>query len=231
MFKFKKFIINQDRCAMKVGTDGVLLGAWVNVYGDEEYILDIGVGTGLISLMLAQRSVSAEVHGVDIEDVSQATENANESPWGDRLQFIQGAIQEYQPVERYDLIVSNPPYFVDSLVSPDVQRTVARHAKTLIFSELRDAVFRLLAEGGRFAIILPTTEMNSFISICDGYLYPFRRADIQTVVGGEVKRVLVEFSKLKVVDIFTTSFAIETGKRHDYTKEYRNLCGDFYLKF
>lgn len=230
MFKFKEFTINQDRCAMKVGTDGVLLGAWVNVYEDEEYILDIGAGTGVISLMLAQRNSTAEIQGVDIEDISQANENAMQSPWGDRVQFERCAIQEYQPAEQYDLIVSNPPYFVDSLKCPDAQRTSARHTQTLPFDELRDAVFRLLAEGGRFAVILPTAEMESFISICDGHLYPLRRTDVQTVVGGVVKRVMVEFSKLKVVDIYTSTLAIEAGERHDYTKEYRALCGDFYLK-
>jgi len=231
MFEFKKFTINQDRCAMKVGTDGVLLGAWVNIYDDEENILDIGVGTGVISLMLAQRCSFAEIHGVDIEDVAQARENASKSPWNERITFERCKIQEYQPTVEYDLIISNPPYFVDSLLCPDAQRTTARHAQTLPFDELRDAVFRLLAEGGRFAVVLPIVEMERFITICDGHLYPFRRTDVQPVVGGAVKRVLVEFSKLKVVDISKSSIAIETGKRHDYTAEYRALCSDFYLKF
>ncbi len=231
MFKFKHFTVNQDRCAMKVGTDGVLLGAWVNVYGDEEYILDIGAGTGVISLMMAQRAEYAEIVGVDIEDVSQAAENAVASPWGDRVSFEQCAIQDFSGEARFDLIVSNPPFFCDSMPCPDSRRTTARHTRSLSFEDLRDSVCRLLSEGGRFAIILPRLEMEQFVAICVGYLYPLRRMDVQPLVGGEVKRVMIEFSTLQVVDIVKSTIAIEKGERHNYTKEYKNLCSDFYLKF
>ena len=207
MFRFKQFVIRQDRCPMKVGTDGVLLGAWVAVRPSDKRILDVGTGTGLIALMLAQRtegirdpaagagSLPGGVHvtGVDVEDVAQARENADASPWGGRVAFEQCPVQEFAPPHRFDLIVSNPPFFVDSLTCPDEGRTTARHAVRLPFGELRDAVVRLLADGGRFAVILPVDEAARFIGVCRGYLSLIRRTDVRTTPRRPVKRVLMEF--------------------------------------
>ena len=164
---------------MKVGTDGVLLGAWAAVRPQDRRMLDIGTGTGLIALMLAQRAPEAHVTGVDIDDVGQARENAAASPWSGRVAFAQCPVQEFETPEPFDLIVSNPPFFVDSLTCPDRGRTAARHAVHLPFGDLRDAVLRLLAPGGRFAVILPTAESGAFPrGLCrtTGPRAPHRRA-------------------------------------------------------
>ena len=154
-FRFKRFTVHQDRCAMKVGTDGVLLGAWTPLRPTDRRLLDIGTGTGLIALMLAQRAPEAEVTGIDIDDVSQARENAAASPWGGRLHFVQTPVQTFAPAGRFDRIVSNPPFFDATLPSPDAGRTTARHTVTLTFSELCDAVLRLLASPqGTTAVVL-----------------------------------------------------------------------------
>lgn len=156
MFRFKQFAVRQDRCPMKVGTDGVLLGAWAEVRPGDRRMLDVGTGTGLIALMLAQRSAAwITAVDIDVECATQAAENFAASPWADRLDAVSVAVQRYDPVEKFDLIVSNPPYYVDSLLSPDEGRNTARHAAGLPFGELAAAVVRLLSPGGRFALVLP----------------------------------------------------------------------------
>ena len=178
---------------MKVGTDGVLLGAWAAVQPQDRRMLDIGTGTGLIALMLAQRAPEAHVTGVDIDDVGQARENAAASPWSGRVAFAQCPVQEFETPEPFDLIVSNPPFFVDSLTCPDRGRTAARHAVHLPFGDLRDAVLRLLAPGGRFAVILPTAEAERFLAVCAGRLALVRRTDVRTTPRRPAKRALMEF--------------------------------------
>lgn len=218
---------------MKVGTDGVLLGAWAAVRPQDERILDVGTGTGLIALMLAQRAPGALVTGVDIDDVSQAGENAAASPWGDRVAFRQCPVQEFEAPEPFDLIVSNPPFFVDSLTCPDKGRTTARHAVHLPFDELRDAVLRLLAPGGRFAVVLPTTEADRFLGTSFGQLGLLRRTDVRTTPRRPAKRALMEFSRAgetaAAPDL--SELVIGTGQHECYTPEYRALTRDFYLKF
>lgn len=179
---------------MKVGTDGVLLGAWASVGADDRSILDIGTGTGLIALMMAQRAPAARVTGVDVEPVTQARENAADSLWSDRISFEQVAIQEFAPGIHFDLILSNPPFFVDSLIPPDPGRAAARHTVRLSFEELRDAVVGLLAPGGRFATILPTAQADHFIAICCPQLMLTRRTDVRTVPERPPKRTLMEFT-------------------------------------
>ncbi len=182
---------------MKVGTDGVLLGAWAGLRPADRRILDIGAGTGLIALMMAQRAPEARITGVDVEDVAQARENAAASPWGGRVAFEQCPVQEFAPDERFDLIVSNPPFFVDSLTCPDEGRTTARHAVRLPFDQLRDAVVRLLAGGGRFAVILPTDEARRFTAVCRGFLALTRCTGVRTTPRRPVKRMLMEFAREK----------------------------------
>ena len=177
---------------MKVGTDGVLLGAWAAVRPQDRRMLDIGTGTGLIALMLAQRAPEAHVTGVDIDDVGQARENAAASPWSGRVAFAQCPVQEFETPEPFDLIVSNPPFFVDSLTCPDRGRTAARHAVHLPFGDLRDAVLRLLAPGGRFAVILPTAEAERFLAVCAGRLALVRRTDVRTTPRRPAKRARLE---------------------------------------
>ena len=213
---------------MKVGTDGVLLGAWAGVRPSDRRMLDIGTGTGLI-----QRSPEASVTGVDIDDVSQARENADASPWGGRVAFERCPVQEFAAPEPFDLIVSNPPFFVDSLTCPDEGRTAVRHAVHLPYDELRDAVLRLLAPAGRFAVILPTAEAARFLAVCAGRLALVRRTDVRTTPRRPAKRALMEFVRAEGVAPVpeTSELIVGTGEHECYTPEYRALTRDFYLKF
>jgi len=240
MFRFKQFAICQDRCAMKVGTDGVLLGAWASVRPSDRRVLDIGTGTGLIALMMAQRTArpgdasGAEplIVGIDVEQVAQARENAAASPWGGRILFAQCPVQEFSAGERFDLIVSNPPFFVDSLTCPDACRTTARHAVQLSYGELCAAVVRLLAPGGRFAVVLPLPESERFLSVCRGALFVRRRTEVRTTPRRAPKRVLLEFAARPSGEApERTELVVGTGAHEEYTPEYRALTRDFYLKF
>ena len=217
---------------MKVGTDGVLLGAWVTVQPTDRRILDIGTGTGLIALILAQRSDASTIVGVDLASVEEARWNGEQSPWKDRLHFEQSAIQHFQ-AEPFDLILSNPPFFVESLLCPDAGRTRARHTVDLPFEELRDAVVRLLAPHGRFALILPIEAGEQFTVLCRGKLTLTRRTEVRTTPRHPAKRVLMEFTHAQtaIAPPPTEQLMIGTGEHETYTPEYRALTGDFYLKF
>ena len=229
-FRFKQFAVEQDDVAMKVGTDGVLLGAWADCDGAKR-ILDIGTGTGVIALMLAQRNTDAEIHAVEIDETAahRARSNFDMSLWTERLNVECCAIQEFAPSEKFDLIISNPPYFIDSLQCPDAKRTTARHAQDLTFDELDKAVCRLLADDGKFALILPTTEFSKYLAITK--LNLVRQCDVYPKIGASVKRVMAEFSKCEKNDVEHENITIEQGVRGEYTDEYRALTKDFYLKF
>ena len=229
-FRFKQFAVEQDDVAMKVGTDGTLLGAWADCEGAKR-VLDIGTGTGLIALMLAQRNNQAEIHAVEIDETAskRARSNFDMSPWAERLDVECCAVQEFNAPEKFDLIISNPPYFVDSLLPPDAKRSTARHTHDLSFEELDKAVCRLLADGGRFALILPTTEFEKYLAITQ--LYLARRCDVYPKIGADIKRVMAEFTKHETVATKHETITIEVDKRGDYTDEYRALTKDFYLKF
>ena len=229
-FRFKQFAVEQEDVAMKVGTDGVLLGAWAACDGAEQ-ILDIGTGTGVIALMLAQRNAKAEIHAVEIDETAakRARSNFDLSPWAERLNVECCAVQDFQPTSKFDLIISNPPYFVDSLLPPDAKRSTARHTHDLSFEELDKAVGRLLADEGRFALILPTAEFERYLAI--SHLHLVRRCDVHPTMGAAVKRVMAEFAKHEAADVKHETITIEQDKRGDYTEEYRALTKDFYLKF
>ena len=215
---------------MKVGTDGVLLGAWAACDGAKR-ILDIGTGTGVISLMLAQRNSEAEIHAVEIDEIAtkRARSNFDLSPWAERLEVENCAVQEFGADEKFDLIISNPPYFVDSLLPPDAKRSTARHTHDLSFEELDKAVCRLLADEGRFALILPITEFEKYLTITQ--LHLARRCDVYPKVGAAIKRVMAEFALHATAEVKHETITIEQDKRGDYTDEYRALTKDFYLKF
>ena len=229
-FRFKQFAVEQDDVAMKVGTDGVLLGAWASCDGAER-ILDIGTGTGVIALMLAQRNTEAKIHAVEIDSTAtqRARSNFDMSPWAERLDVECCAVQAFNRAEKFDLIISNPPYFVDSLLPPDAKRSTARHTHDLTFEELDKAVCRLLADDGRFALILPTAEFEKYLSIT--HLHLVRRCDVHPTTGAAVKRVMAEFAKSKIATPANENITIEQQRRGDYTEEYRTLTKDFYLKF
>ena len=229
-FTFKQFSVEQDDVAMKVGTDGVLLGAWAECEGARR-ILDIGTGTGVIALQMAQRNPMAQVQAVEIDETAarRARANFDNSPWAERLEVEQTPVQEFEPAERFDLIISNPPYFVDSLLPPDAKRSTARHTHDLTFEELDRAVCRLLAESGRFALILPEPEFERYAE--QSQLHLVRRCNVHSVEGGAIKRVMGEFSKDKPAKIEIESLAIEVERRGEFSADYRALTKDFYLKF
>ncbi len=230
-FRFKQFIINQERSAFKVGTDGVLLGACANT-GGVRSILDIGAGTGLVTLMLAQRS-NARIVAIepDHDSFQQASENIAGSPWGNRIMVVGCRLQDYFPQNRkFDLIVSNPPYFIGSLKNPDNKIASARHDVDLSQNDLLEGATRLLETGGIFEVIMSYAEGNILIATAHDYgLYCNSILKIKPVPSAEIRRLILSFSKQKspVTERFLT---IEKGRRHDFTEEYINLTRDFYLK-
>ncbi len=218
---------------MKVGTDGVLLGAWATLSGDERSILDIGTGTGVIAIMMAQRSTSAQIIGVEIDDNSakQAAENMDSAKWNERLSVAHTSIQDFDPTERYDLILSNPPYFVDSLLAKGKSRTIARHTTELSFEDLCTSASRLLAPNGRFVLILPPTETELFDKCSDGILHLSKRCYVKGKEGGVVRRIMSEYRTTKTTNILEEEIAIRANAPEEYTAEYIKLTSDFYLKF
>ncbi len=233
-FTFKQFHIDHSKCAMKVGTDGTLIGAWTSTPYTECRILDIGTGTGLIAIMAAQRAAQAQVVGIDIDSdcIEQARENVAASPWSERISIIHSALQEFTSSKGFDVIISNPPYFVDSLLSPDDKRSTARHATTLSFNDLCDGVERLLAQDGTFALILPPAEAERFLSVARGRLFLTRRCDVWSTPESGVKRVMMELQKQPPKELpQIEKLTIEDSGPMGYSAEYRALTRDFYLKF
>lgn len=228
-FRFKQFEIQQDRCAMKVGTDGVLLGAWAE---GGNRVLDIGAGTGVISLMMAQRFPDAQVVGIDIDDVAcgQARENVANSPFAHRVEITCCPLQDFSSPSLFDAVVSNPPFFVDSLKCPDGKRTMARHADTLPFRELWQGLRRLLSENGVFSVVLPVEVSEQFAA--EGYMLGFklvRRCAVKTVERKQPKRHLLAFSRHRkgtgMEDAVCTMMDGE-GNRSEW---YRKMTDEFYL--
>lgn len=232
-FRFKQFLIKQESAAMKVGTDGVLLGAWVDVENVNS-ALDIGTGSGVIALMIAQRSLNATIHAVEIDEASalQAKHNFENSPWSSRMTIDPISLQAFASTsnKKFDLIVSNPPYFNKSLKSPSPERTLTRHTAELPNSDLLNGVKTLLAPEGRFCAILPYTEGNILIAEAVNYgLYCNRKLFVQTKPDKPIIRILTEFSfhKKRLPD---NTISIHTADG-DYTDEYKQLTADFYLAF
>lgn len=216
---------------MKVGTDGVLLGAWTQV-SHARRILDIGTGTGILALMLAQRS-SARIDAIEIDrDAAvQARENVIQSPWKERIEVIHTSLQEFAKEKRkYDLIVTNPPYFTDSLKAPDQKRSLARHNHRLIPETLVEGIHELLEEDGRFTIILPETNFSSLHTLCDRFqLFIKRRTNVFSKPGSPCIRVLAEFSGNNSVRK-ADDLIIETDGRHGYSSRFTELVKAYYLK-
>lgn len=229
-FQFKQFTVWHDKCAMKVGTDGVLLGAWAPV-GSAKRILDIGTGTGLVALMLAQRTEDASITALEIDKDAaiQAQENINRSPWKERIEVSREDFNHYHPSVKYDLIVSNPPYFVDSLESPDQKRNCARHNGSLTYEELLKGVTTLLSPQGTFALVIPSSVAGHVMELADKYaLYPSAQLSVITKANGQPKRTLISFTFAKQ-QCHTEDLLTETA-RHQYSEEYIRLTKDFYLK-
>lgn len=235
-FKFKEFTIQQDKTAMKVGTDGVLLGAWCSVEGYPDSILDIGSGTGVISLMIAQRSDAMTIDAVEVDEnaYEQTVANFEESDWGDRLYCYNATFHEFadeieEEEEMYDLIVSNPPFYTDEFETEDEARNKARFTSSLSFEELIIGVSKILSEKGKFSVIIPFKEEESFIKNAkENNLFLNKICRVQGTEMSEIKRCLMEFSFIET-EIKEEHLIIEI-ERHKYTEDYINLTKDFYLK-
>jgi tRNA1Val (adenine37-N6)-methyltransferase len=233
-FQFKQFRIVQEKSAMKVGMEGVLLGAWTDV-SDAECILDIGTGTGLISLMLAQKNPSAQIDAIEIdrEACEEAFFNVQESKWNDRIHVFCQSFQEFSTVteKKYDLIVSNPPFFGPGLKAPAKNRAQARHSDALPLDKLISGAANLLNEKGRMAFVLPVESFPEIEHLAGlNRLFISRICRIKPNPQKPVFRILIELTKLDGV-IQESEFMIEFETHHDYTPEYKSLTKDFYLKF
>lgn len=249
-FRFKRFEVTQQRAAMKVGTDGVLLGAWTELPERVESILDVGTGTGVIALMLAQRTenntVPTRIDAIEIETeaAAEAEENFEASPWGERLNIYTGTFQRYASESPgYDLIVSNPPYFLAGndyrrgretpAATPSRERIIARHAESLPYDELIEGVKKVLKPTGRFAAIFPYQESGIFIAkAAAAGLYCNRMLEIYALPDKPVKRIAAEFSLHRSESgARRERLVIHDPRTRDYTEAYRRLTRDFYLRF
>ncbi|MBP0905699.1 tRNA1(Val) (adenine(37)-N6)-methyltransferase [Mariniflexile gromovii] len=232
-FQFKQFTIKQDRCAMKIGTDGVLLGAWASTQHNPFSILDIGAGTGIIALMLAQRCNAELIDALEMDDdaYEQCVDNFETSPWGDRLFCYHASLDEFvdEIEDQYNLIISNPPFYSEDFKSDNEQRDLARFSEALPFDHLIESASKLLSEDGVFSVIIPNKEENLFINLASNFnLFPNRILHVKGSPTSDIKRSLMEFS-FRESDIKKETLIIETG-RHEYTQDYINLTKDFYLK-
>lgn len=231
-FQFKQFVVFHDKCAMKVGTDGVLVGAWAQVEGARR-ILDIGTGSGLIALMLAQRNAQAFITAVDIDEAAaeQARENVARSPWADRMEVCWMDICEAPAgwAGCFDAIVSNPPYFVESVKCPHEQRNRARHTDELDFEMLLSQVAVLLSAQGLFSVILPASASTDFVALAlASGLHLVRQTWVHPCEGRDAKRVLMSFAKYPVDHTEIDRLTLE-AERHVYTPEFTELVKAFYL--
>ena len=230
IFRFKQFAVVNDRTAMKVGTDGVLLGAWCPVDGAQR-VLDVGTGCGVIALMVAQRNSIAMIDAIDIDhdSIDEAAFNFCHSPWGERLNAIEGDFNELQANERYDLIVSNPPYFTNGVLPTGDSRTTARHTASLSYRQLIEGASRLMAADGILAFISPTDAEGDIVEAATFASLPVRQmTHVIPVEGAEAKRTLWLLSQRDMPyreDTLTIAHSDGT-----FTREYIELTQAFYLK-
>ncbi len=232
-FNFKQFSINQDQCAMKIGTDSVLLGAWAPVNHNPFSILDIGAGTGVLSLMLAQRSHAQIIEAIEIDDnaYEQCVDNFEHSQWNDRLFCFHASLDEFtkEIEDTYDLIICNPPFYSENYKTKNPQRDLARFQDAMPFRHLIESTAKLLSKNGLFSVIVPHSEEYKFITTANQYeLRTTKITHIKGTPTSEIKRSLLTFSFIKQ-EVANTELIIETS-RHNYTPDYINLTKDFYLK-
>jgi len=230
-FRFKQFTIHHDRSTMKVGTDGVLLGAWANINAAQS-ILDIGTGSGLIALMLAQRATSSiKIDAVELEAHAshEAAENVMHSPWAEKITVHHTPIQQFESTIKYDMIISNPPYFENSQKPPEEKRAITRHTDTLPFQDLLKETVRLLNRDGKFNVILPYQEGLNFIELASKYqLTCNRQWSFRTRKEKPIERLLLEFSyQTKPVE---TGEIVLYEEGENWSSSYKDLTKDFYLK-
>ena len=233
-FQFKQFRIVQERSAMKVGMDGVLLGAWANAT-EAKRMLDVGSGTGLIALMLAQKNALAEIEAIEIDRDAgeEAAFNVQQSEWSSRIKMYCQSFQEFaaETENKYDLIVSNPPFFSNGVKAPDGTRAQARHADALPLDVLISGAAKLLNENGRIALVLPVEQLSEVENLAKpNSLFLSRLCKVKPNPVKPDFRVLVEMTN-RPASLQEEKLMIEFERHHDYTPEYRELTKEFYLKF
>lgn len=231
-FRFKQFQITDDRSAMKVGTDSVILGAWVTVHNAKS-IIDIGCGSGLISLLLAQRSQNIDILGVEIDEGSakDSIYNFHHAPWSNNLQFRHCDIRKFDSKKKYDLVISNPPFFTGSLLPKNNEREGARHDKSLSLNDLLRSTVRLMNKKGTLAIVFPYDREEELIqNAYEMGLFPHRILHTRNKPQAQIKRSFIEFQKVKVPIVEKELFSIR-DEENKYSQEYKMLTKEFYLKF
>jgi tRNA1Val (adenine37-N6)-methyltransferase len=234
-FQFKQFRIEQSSVAMKVGTDGVLLGSWVPLEGAEK-ALDVGTGTGLIALMMAQRKPILWVTAIDVDSsaAQQALQNVEKSPWKDKITVLHDSFQDFcsDTKEKFDVVVANPPFFDGSFHSPKLTRNIARHSDVLNFHDLLQGVQRILCKTGIFSLILPVAGFKEFEILANqAGLYEQKRLVVFPTPGKSASRILSAWSYVNSGSPDVQSMVLEPSGRHYYSDEYKDLTKEFYLKF
>ena len=234
LFQFKQFAVKQDQCAMKIGTDGVLLGAWTPIDNNPKSVLDIGTGTGIIALMLAQRSDAEQIDALEIDEnaYEQAVDNFENAPWGDKMFCYHAGLDEFveEPEDEYDLIVSNPPFHSEDYRSENEQRDLARFQEAMPFEDLIDAAALLLSENGIFSVIIPYKEEERFIDMCaEVELFPIKVTRVKGSHKTQIVRSLLAFKRYELAVLVADELVIEIN-RHEYTDDYIELTKAFYLK-
>ena len=219
---------------MKIGTDAVLLGAWCPIDNNPKSILDVGAGTGILALMLAQRTNADQIDALEIDEEAyeQCVENFENSPWADKLFCYHAALDEFvdDPEDEYDLIISNPPFYSEDFKTSDEQRDLARFQDAMPFDDLIEAADLLLSENGTFAVVIPYKEEDRFIELCAEYeLYPVKATRVKGSYKTPIVRSLLAFKRYELSVLTADELVIEIN-RHEYTDDYINLTQDFYLK-
>lgn len=228
-FRFKQFEVRHGESALKVGTDAVLLGAAATLDGQERQVLDVGTGSGVIALMIAQRSPHCRICGIDVDPPSarEAAANFSASPWKDRMEAVCSPLEDFVPGCRYELIISNPPYYDSSLRNPDARKAAARHTDTLDFPALCSFAARWLTDSGRLSLIIPEDRLVPLRRTAASFgLAPFRILHIRTTAAKAPSRAVAEFSRSRAACIEGSLTLLDNGRK---TAEYACLTADFYL--
>ncbi len=231
-FQFKQFTIQQEHCAMKVSTDACIQGAWTPIGDNVQRVLDIGTGTGLLSLMLVQRNEQVHIDAIELDEQAavQATENIKHAPWSERINLVQADARNYEPGRHYDMVICNPPFFNNSLLGDTDSRNTARHTLTLSYNDLLTVLDKVLMKEGYASILLPVAEHEEWEKLLNkNNWYISHRLLIQPKESGMPNRVVSLCSRNKLDDTIEEKLVIYSGL-NEYTPEATELLKPFYLK-